>query len=113
MKLKEMEDIGIFRTTESLEEFEEIFCGGEPMTQEDFFGKLGILGEAFIRISSIESVVQICNVHIQIQDDDKGWGPVEFLGLNRIRTASGETFFAVQSKGRDADEFDLRGIKAY
>lgn len=108
MKLNEMEDIGLFRTVESEKQFMERFCElSDPVEERDYFGAIGLLGGAFIRISMIESIVQVSSIYLKVIGGNGKTRP-EFVGLNRIRTASGEVFYAV-SINKEIKDFDLRG----
>lgn len=108
MKLKEMEDIGFFHTVKSEREFEELFGDLDEVTEDTYFGKLELLDMAYIRISMIESIIPISSLYIHIVGKEGEQRHPRYLGLNRLRTASGDVIYVV-GIDREIEDINLRG----
>lgn len=108
MKLKEMEDIGFFNTVKSEQEFEELFGNLNEVPEGALFSRLELLDRAYIRISMIESIILISSLFVHIVGKEGEQRHPRYLGLNRLRTASGDVFYVV-GIDQETEDISLRG----
>lgn len=108
MKLKEMEDIGFFHTVKSEQEFDELFGNLNEVPEGAYFSRLELLDWAYIRISMIESIIPIGNLYIHIVGKEGEQRHPRYLGLHRLRTASGDVIYIV-GIDREIEDINLRG----